>query len=54
METAALYGLGKLLGHQCLTICAILANRIQQQYSKNYKKTISEMIPFVLERLTHE
>ena len=54
METAALYGLGKLLGHQCLTICAILANRIRQQYSKNHKKTISEMIPFVLERLTHE
>ena len=53
METAALYGLGKLLGHQCLTICAILANRIQKKYSKNYKKTISEMIPFILERLTH-
>ncbi len=54
METAALYGLGELLGHQCLTICAILANRIQQQYSKDYKKTVSEMISFVLERLTHE
>ena len=54
METAALYGLGKLLGHQCLTICAILANRIKQQYSKDHKKTVSEMIPFVLERLTHE
>ena len=53
METAALYGLGKLLGHQCITICAILANRIEQKYSKDYKKTISEMIPFVLERLTH-
>lgn len=53
METAALYGLGELLGHQCLTICSILANRIQQQYSKDYKKTVSEMIPFVLERLTN-
>ncbi len=53
METAALYGLGKLLGHECLTICAVLANRIRQQYSKDYKKTVSEMIPFVLERLTH-
>ena len=54
METAALYGLGKLLGHQCLTICAILANRIKQQYSKDHKKTVSELIPFVLERLSHE
>ena len=53
METAALYGLGKLLDHRCLTICAIIANRIQQQYSKDYKKTVSEMIPFVLERITN-
>lgn len=54
METAALYGLGKLLGHQCLTICAILANRIKQQYSKDHRKTVSELIPFVLERLSYE
>ena len=53
METAALYGLGKLLNHRCLTICAIIANRIQQEYSKDYKKTVSEMIPFVLERITN-
>ena len=53
METAALYGLGKLLRHQCLTICAIITNRIQQQYSKDHKKTVSNMIAFVLERLTH-
>lgn len=53
METSAIYGLGTLLGHQCLTICAIIANRIQQEYSKDYKKIVSEMIPFVLERLTN-
>ena len=54
METSALYGLGKLLGHQCLTICAIIANRIKQEYSKDYKNTISKMIALVLERLTNE
>src|ERR1700758_5452605 len=27
METSALYGLGKLLGHNCLTVCVIIANR---------------------------
>lgn len=54
METSALYGLGKLLGHQCLTICAIIANRIKQEYSKDHKKTISKMIALVLERLTNE
>ena len=54
METSALYGLGKLLGHQCLTICAIIANRIKQEYSNDYKKTVSKMIALVLERLTNE
>lgn len=54
METAGLYGLGNLLNHRCLTICAIIANRIRQKYSKDYKKTVSEMIAFVLERLSDE
>lgn len=54
METAALYGLGSLLDHRCLTICAIIANRIRKEYSKDYKKTVSRMIAFVLERLSNE
>lgn len=35
METAAIYGLGRLLGHQCLSISAIVANRITKQFSRN-------------------
>jgi uridine phosphorylase len=54
METSALYGLGKLLNHNCLTICAIIANRITQEYSKDYKKTVENMITFVLNRLSNE
>ncbi|MBC8147678.1 MAG: nucleoside phosphorylase [Bacteroidetes bacterium] len=52
METSALYGLGKMLGHNTLTICAIIANRVNQEYSKDYKKTVKNMIEVVLERLT--
>ncbi|HEU4719346.1 MAG TPA: nucleoside phosphorylase [Bacteroidia bacterium] len=51
METSALYGLGKLLGHECLTVCAIIANRVARQYSKDYKPVIKSLVGLVLERL---
>jgi uridine phosphorylase len=51
METSALYGLGRLLGHECATGCAIIANRVIRQYSKNYKKAVDELIRLVLERM---
>ncbi len=52
METSALYGLGKLLGHKTLTVCAVIANRALGTYSKNHAKTIEKLIEVVLERLT--
>lgn len=52
METSALYGLGRLLGHECLTVCAIIANRVARQYSKDYHPVIEKLILTVLERLT--
>jgi len=51
METSALYGLGKMLGHSCCTCCAIIANRIRQEYSKDYHKDVDRLIQTVLERL---
>ncbi len=51
METSALYGLGHLLGHRTATVCAIIANRVIRQYSKDYKKTVNELIRLVLERM---
>ena len=51
METSALYYLGKSLGHNTLTICAIIANRLTKEYSKDYKKTVENMIDLVLERI---
>ena len=51
METSALYGLGQLLGHDTLTICTIVANRLQKKFSKDYKKAVEKMIVHTLEGL---
>jgi uridine phosphorylase len=52
METAAIYGMGKLLGHNCLSINAILANRVLQKFSANPKKIVDKMILEALEIIT--
>ena len=51
METSALYFLGKSLGHNTLTICAVLGNRLTQNYSEDPKKTINKLIIKVLNKL---
>ena len=51
METSALYGLGKLMGHNCLTLCTILANRATNQRSTNYKSSIENLIVQALDKL---
>ena len=51
METSALYYLGQSLGHNTLTICAIIANRLSKEYSKDYKKTVEKMVDLVLKRI---
>ncbi len=52
METSALYGLGALLGHQTCTVCAVIANRVIKQYSKNHHLAVQQLIDLVLKRLT--
>jgi len=54
METSALYGLGKLLGHHTLTVCCAIANRDVKEYNQNYKKAIIGMIELMLDRITSE
>ncbi len=49
METSAIYGLGKLLGHNCLAINAIVANRVTQQFSKDGKAAVENLIIKFLE-----
>lgn len=51
METSALYGLGKLLGHECLTVCVIIANRVRKEFTSDYKKSVEVLIESCLNKL---
>ena len=51
METSAIYGLSKLLGHKALSLNAIIANRAQGTFSKNPSKTIEHLILYTLNKL---
>lgn len=49
METAGLYGMGRLLGHQCLSLSAIVANRISKKFSKDGNAAVDQLIKRALE-----
>lgn len=49
METSAIYGLGKLLGHQCLSLNVVIANRVRKEFSKNGKAAVEKLIEKALE-----
>ena len=44
METSAIYGLGRLLGHNCLAVNAIVANRVKKEFSKDGLATVEKLI----------
>ena len=44
METSAIYGLGKSLGHQCLSLNAIVANRIRKEFTKDHLNAVENLI----------
>ncbi len=49
METSAIYGLGKLLGHNCLAVNAIVANRVKKEFSKDGKAAVENLIKKFIE-----
>ena len=51
METAAIYGLGKLLGHHCLSLNAIIANRASGTFSEDPYKAVDQLIAYALDKL---
>ena len=51
METAAIYGLGALLGHQTLSLNAIIANRPLGEFSQNPYQVVENLIDFTLEKM---
>jgi len=51
MESSAIFGLGKLLGHQCVSVNVVVANRIIQAYSKDGNAAVDKLIEQSLEVL---
>ena len=51
METSGYYAMARLLGHDALSVNAIIANRIKNKFSKNPNKIIESLIKKVLERV---
>ena len=51
METAGIYALASALGHQALSVNAILAHRLKLQFAPEPDKIVEKMIKVVLERV---
>ncbi len=51
MESSALAGLARLMGHKAMTVCMVIANRLIKEANTGYKNTIDELITKVLERI---
>lgn len=51
METSAIYGLGKLMGHECMSVNAIIANRVVKEFSKDSNAAVEKLIVKALEAL---
>ena len=51
METSAIYGLGKLLGHECLSLNVIVANRVTKEFSKDSNAAVEKLIKKSIELL---
>lgn len=51
MESAPLQGLALLLGHKAMTVCSIIANRVNTNATPNYKTAVRDLVATVLERI---
>lgn len=51
MESSALAGLSRLLGHKAMTVCMVVANRLAKEANVGYKNTIDTLITKVLDRI---
>lgn len=52
MESSALYALASLLGHEAITICVAIANRISLEFLEDYHDAVDALIQHVLEKMT--
>lgn len=53
METSGILGLGKALGHSCVSLSTVVANRVTGKFSEDAKKSVVNLIAFAFERIEH-
>lgn len=51
MESSALAGLARLMGHKAMTVCMVIANRLAKEANAGYKSSIDDLIKRVLDRI---
>ncbi len=51
MECSALYSLSAMLGHEALTVCNIIANRVNGSFSPDYHASMNKLIQLMLDRV---
>ena len=51
MESSSLAGLAALMGHRAMTVCCIIAGRVDKNMNTNYKGSLTGLIETVLERI---
>ena len=51
MESAMLQGLAKMMGHKAMTVCCIIANRMNNDATPNYKTAVKDIVKTVLDRI---
>ena len=52
METSAIYGLSRLMGHEALTVCLIIANRADGTFLNDYHEPMRDAIVKIMNRLS--
>lgn len=51
MESSALAGLARLMGHKAATCCMVIANRLAKKSDTGYKSHIDDLVKLVLDRI---
>lgn len=51
MESSAIAGLAALMGHEAMTCCMVIANRVEKNVNSTYKNSIGDLIKIVLDRI---
>jgi uridine phosphorylase len=54
MESSALFGLSALLGHEAVSICAVIANRVTGGFIQDHDEVMDRLLKFTLERLVEK